>query len=39
MLVNQILGFYVKRYKPSQIATDIPISKRLGALLLSYNYT
>ena len=39
ILVNQILGFYVKRYKPSQIATDIPISKRLGALLLSYNYT
>jgi hypothetical protein len=39
ILVNQILGFYVKRYKPSQIAADIPISKRLGALLLSYNYT
>jgi hypothetical protein len=28
-LVNQILSFYVKRYKPSQIARDIPFSKGL----------
>jgi hypothetical protein len=29
ILVNQILSLYLKRYKPSQIAGDIPNSKAL----------
>lgn len=33
-LVNQILSFYVRRYKPSQVAGDIPFSKDLLHLMI-----